>query len=133
MKKQSAKVNYMRIIHKYIQPYTQVYQLYIIHVTLVTAKALKIARKLKLSKVQQRFIEEACMLHDIGIIKVNSRKIGCHGELPYIQHIVEGKKILEAEGLPAHAKIAENHIGVGGLTKEEIIAKKLLLPQRDSR
>ena len=121
----------MRIIHKYIPPYTMLYHIYMIHVTLVTAKALKIARKLKLSKQQQRFIEEACMLHDIGIIKVNSRKIGCHGELPYIQHIVEGRKILDAEGLPEHAKICENHIGVGGLTKEEIIAKKLLLPQRD--
>ncbi len=131
MNQTNAKVNYMRIIHKYIPPYTMLYHIYMIHVTLVTTKALKIARKLKLSKAQQRFIEEACMLHDIGIIRVNSRKIGCHGELPYIQHILEGRKILEEEGLPEHAKIAENHIGVGGLTKEEIIAKKLLLPQKD--
>jgi uncharacterized protein len=102
-----------------------------IHVTLVTAKALRIARKLKLSKEQLRFIEEASMLHDIGIIKVDAKKIGCHGELPYIQHIVEGRVILEAEGLPLHARIAENHIGVGGLTKEEITTKKLQLPKRD--
>lgn len=121
----------MRIIHKYIPPYTLAYQVYIIHVSLVTAKALRIARKLKLTKAQQRFIEEACMLHDIGVIKVDAQKIGCHGELPYILHITEGRKILEAEGLPLHAKIAENHIGVGGMTKEEIISKKIPLPQRD--
>src|SRR5687768_12925958 len=107
------------------------YSIYILHVTLVTTKALKIARKLNLSEEQQHFIEEASMLHDIGIVHVKAAKLGCHGEMPYICHIIEGRKILEAEGLPQHAKIAENHIGVGGLTKGEIIAEKLPLPHRD--
>jgi len=124
-------INYYRIIQKYIPPYSVTYSIYITHVTLVTAKALEIARRLKLTKEQQQFIEEACMLHDIGIIKVDAPEIGCTGELPYIQHIVEGRKILEAEGLPLHAKIAENHIGVGGLSKREIVEGKISLPQRD--
>ena len=125
------KVDYFKIIQNHIPVYSLAYRIYVPHVTLVTAKAIKIAKKLKLKPEQIRFIEEAGMLHDIGIIKVKSIKIGCLGELPYIQHIVEGRKILEAEGLPLHAKIAENHIGVGGLTKDEIIKNKLLLPQRD--
>jgi uncharacterized protein len=125
------KLDYFRIIHKYIPPYSLTYRIYITHVTLVTAKALQIARRLKLSAEQQHFIEEACMLHDIGIIHVKAKEIGCTGEMPYIYHITEGRKILEAEGLPLHARIAENHIGVGGLTKKEIIEGKIPLPQRD--
>lgn len=125
------RVDYFKIIQKYIPPHTAAYPIYIIHVTLVTEKALRIAKKLKLSKERQHFIEEACMLHDIGIVKVKAKEIFCNGELPYIHHVVEGRKILEAEGLPLHAKIAENHIGVGGLSKEEIIKGKLTLPQRD--
>jgi uncharacterized protein len=125
------KLDYLRIIHKYIPPYSLTYSVYIIHVTLVTAKALEIARRLKLSADQQRFIEEAGMLHDIGIVHVKAKEIGCNGEMPYINHIVEGRKILETEGLPLHARIAENHIGVGGISKEEIIKGKMPLPPRD--
>jgi uncharacterized protein len=121
----------MRIIHKHIPPYSPTYRIYLPHVVLVTAKALKIARRLKLKAEQQLFIEEAGMLHDIGIVHVNAEKMGCHGTLPYICHITEGRKILEEEGLPRHALVAENHIGVGGLTKEEIIEEKLPLPHRD--
>lgn len=124
-------VDYLKIIQKYIPPHTFAYRVYIIHVTLVTNKALQIARRLKLSKTQQIFIEEASMLHDIGIVMVNSKEIGCVGELPYICHVVEGRRILEKEGLPFHARIAENHISVGGLSKEEIIKAKMPLPHRD--
>ena len=125
------KIDYLRIIHKYIPPNSLTYNIYIVHVTLVTAKALTIARRLKLSEEQQSFIEEACMLHDIGIVHVKAKELGCNGEMPYIYHIVEGRKMLEAEGLPLHARIAENHIGVGGLTREEIIKDKIVLPHRD--
>lgn len=124
-------VDYLSIIHKYIPPNSLTYRIYLPHVTLVTAKALKIAKKLELSEARLRFIEEASMLHDIGIVHVKASKLGCNGEMPYICHIVEGRKILEAEGLPKHALIAENHIGVGGLTKAEIIDEKLPLPHRD--
>jgi len=125
------KIDYFKIINKYISPYSPAYNIYVVHVSLVTAKAIKIARHLELSADQQRFIEEASMLHDIGIVHVKAKDIFCNGEMPYVYHIIEGRKILEAEGLPLHARIAENHIGVGGLTKEEIIKEKMPLPQRD--
>ena len=126
-----AKVDYLRIIEKYIPPQSLAFRIYMVHVSLVTAKALQIGRRLKLTKQQLQFIEEACMLHDIGIVKVRKKIIGCSGELPYIFHLTEGRKILEHEGLPLHALIAENHVGVGGLTKAEIIRKKLLIPAKD--
>ncbi|RMH73610.1 MAG: HD domain-containing protein [Gemmatimonadetes bacterium] len=124
------KVNYFEIIHRYIPPDSRLYGVYIPHVTLVTAKALAIGKRLKLTEDQLQFIEEAAMLHDIGVIKVKAPEIGCQGELPYICHISEGRKILEAEGLARHAVVAETHIGVG-LTEKEIILNQLPLPARD--
>ena len=76
------------------------------------------------------FIYEAAMLHDIGIIRCHAPSIGCHGDLPYICHGIEGRKMLEAENLPRHALVCERHTG-SGLTCEEIIDSDLPLPHRD--
>ncbi|MFH0791660.1 MAG: HD domain-containing protein [bacterium] len=124
------KVDYLKIIHKYIKPNSAAYRFYIPHVVLVTVKATHIGRKMGLSSEKVRFIEEASMLHDIGIIKTKDEEIGCNGKAPYICHILEGQKILEKEGLPKHALVARTHIGVG-ITKDEVISNKLPLPQED--
>ncbi len=124
------KTDYFKIIHKYILPESFTYRVYIPHVSLVTAKALKIAKQLGLSYEQQIFIEEAAMLHDIGIVKVKGYSPSSDGNLPYICHAPIGRKILEHEELPKHALVAERHIGVG-ISKQEIIASQLPLPHRD--
>lgn len=123
-------MNYYDIIHKYIPPGSKTYPIYITHVTLVTKKALEIGRKLGLSDEKLQFIEKAGMLHDIGIIKVDDAGIFCTGELPYISHGVEGRKILERENLEKHALVCERHTGVG-IYKDEIVQRKLPLPKRD--
>lgn len=125
-------VDYFAIIHRYIPPNSRAYAFYVPHVTLVTAKALRLGRALGLSAERLRFVEEAGMLHDIGIVRVHEPEIGCTGDLPYICHGVEGRRILEAEGLPRHALVAERHIGTG-LTAEEIERAGLPLPRRDMR
>ena len=71
------------------------------------------------------------MLHDIGIVKVDSPQIGCYGKLPYLCHLTEGRAILIKEGLPKHARVAANHVGVGGLSKKEIIEGNLPLLAED--
>ena len=124
------RVDYFRIIHKYIPPDSPLYPIYLIHCQLVANKALKIARKLKLSDESQQFIEEAAMLHDIGILRTNAPGIYCYGDLPYVCHVLEGCKILEAEGLPRHAQVAESHIGVG-INQEDIREQNLPFPPRD--
>lgn len=126
----TKKINYFKIIHKYIRPDSLTYSLYLPHVSLVTAKSIRIAERLDLSDAKLQFIEEAAMLHDIGIVMVNDEELGCSGKLDYICHGVEGRKILEKEGLLKHAKIAENHTGVG-IFKDEIIKNNLPLPKRD--
>jgi len=124
-------VDYFKIIHTYIPPDSSLYKIYLPHVSLVTAKALRLAQNLHLSPEQQRFIEEAAMLHDIGIIEVKPyRLMDHHGNLPYICHAPAGRAILEREGLPRHALIAERHIGVG-ISKHEILEHNLPLPPRD--
>jgi uncharacterized protein len=122
-------VDYFKIIHKHIPPDSPAYRFYLPHVILVTAKALKIAHSLHLSAEQIQFIEEAAMLHDIGTIKTNDPAIGCFGTLPYIQHGIAGKEILEAEGLPRHAAAVERHFGVG-ITLEDIEIHDLPLPKQ---
>ena len=123
-------LNYFSLINKYYSPETRTYKIFLIHAILVTNKALKIGRKLNLDKKELAFIEEASMLHDIGVIKVNSPKMDCAGELPYIAHGVAGAEILRQEGLEKHALVAERHVGVG-LTAKEIEARKLPLPKKD--
>lgn len=124
------RVDYFRIIHNYIPPDSPTYPIYIIHCQLVARKALSIATRLELSDESKQFIEEAAMLHDIGIVRTDTPSLFCHGTLPYPCHVIEGRKILETEGLPHHAAVAESHIGVG-ITQADIEAQGLPFPPRD--
>ncbi len=123
-------VDYFAIIHRHIPHNSSAYSVYLPHVALVTAKALKTARQLGLSEAQQRFIEEAAMLHDIGIMRVKPFIESTNGAPPYICHAPIGREMLEQEGLPRHALVAERHVGVG-LSKADIVCQSLPLPQRD--
>ena len=123
-------IDYIEIIKKYIDDSKPLYRIYMIHAVLVTGKALTIARRLKLEPEICLFIEQASMLHDIGVVMVDAPDIDCRGTLSYIEHGVAGRKLLETEGLFEHALVCERHIGLG-LTRDEILEKKLLLPPRD--
>ncbi len=100
------------------------------HSRLVAAKALRIADALGLPEAGRRFIEEAALLHDIGVCRISAPAIGCFGTEPYIRHGILGREILEAEGMPRHAMVCERHIGVG-LTPGDIRSQGLPLPERD--
>ena len=76
------------------------------------------------------FIEEAAMLHDIGIVGCNAPGIFCTGSEPYICHGIIGAEMLRSEGYPEHARVCERHTGAG-ITSEEIASQHLPLPQRD--
>ncbi|MBQ6436296.1 HDIG domain-containing protein [bacterium] len=123
-------LDYFKIINQYYRPGTRTYKIYVVHVTLVTNKALQIARRLGLSEAEQEFIEEAAMLHDIGVCQTNSPKMDCTGEGAYITHGVQGAEMLRQAGLEKHALVAERHVGVG-LTKHEIEERHLPLPAQD--
>jgi len=124
-------VNYFEMINKHIDPNSAFYAIYVPHVTMVTQKALTIAQRLGLDTETQRFIEEAAMLHDIGIsVNIDAPKLHVSGDMPYICHGSQGRELLEKEGLPKHALVAERHTGVG-ITLEEIEARDLPIPHRE--
>ena len=100
------------------------------HGRLVTEKALRVAGRVASLGPNLSFIEEASMLHDIGIFLTNAPHLGCYGDKPYICHGYLGRELLEKEGLPGHAMVCERHVGAG-LTVTDIETGNLPLPLRD--
>jgi uncharacterized protein len=96
----------------------------------VADKALDIVRRHPELEVDAQFIEEAALLHDIGIVSVNAPRIECYGTEAYIRHGVLGAEMLRAEGLELHARVCERHTGTG-LTMEQIVQQELPLPHQD--
>ena len=100
------------------------------HSRLVTKRALKICDLHPELNLNRRFVEEAAMLHDIGIIKCNAPGIYCFGSEPYLIHGRVGAEMMRAEGYPDHARVCERHTGAG-IGKEEIKRLELPLPYED--
>lgn len=120
----------VKLIGKYYDPDSKAHHFLLHHGRMVAGKALRIAGKLNGRSPDSRFIEEAALLHDIGIYLTNAPAIGCFGPHPYIAHGYLGREILEKEGLPEHALICERHVGLG-LTISDIEANGFPLPLRD--
>ena len=118
------------LLEKYFYQSRTSFEIVLEHSRLVAEKALIVARLQNNSELDFQFIEEAALLHDIGVSRTHAPKIGCHGKQPYICHGVLGREILEAEGFPAHALVCERHIGVG-LTIEDIVHQQLEIPKRN--
>ncbi len=106
------------------------YEIVLEHSRYVAALALDVCEHLSLGADDRIFIEEAALLHDIGVSQVKAPDIGLNGVHPYIMHGVLGRAILEKEGYPVHALVCERHIGVG-LTVADIERQNLPLPHRD--
>jgi len=139
-------MNPLQIIEKYYKKNTPLYEILISHSEAVAEKALKIietqniaethnvgarhALPLLRQNIDKNFVQEAAMLHDIGIFLTNAPSIHCFGTHNYIEHGYLGAEILRAENLPKHALVCERHTGTG-LTVQDIINKKLPLPLRD--
>jgi uncharacterized protein len=117
------------IIEKYYAPDSQAYFFLVEHGKAVARKALEIAARLGDLHPDLEFIEEAALLHDIGIFSTNLPKIGCFGAHPYISHGYLGRQLLEEEGFAAHALVCERHVGMG-LTIADIETNLFPLPKR---
>ena len=100
------------------------------HSRYVADLALEVAESLTLPEETRLFIEEAALLHDIGVCQVLAPSLGLHGPYPYITHGVNGREILDREGFPLHALVCERHTGVG-LTLKDIVSQNLPLPHRE--
>ncbi|MDZ4184590.1 MAG: HD domain-containing protein [Desulfuromonadales bacterium] len=119
------------LLEKYYPPGDPAREILFAHSRAVAAKAMAVARRLPPSEtIDLSFVEEAALLHDIGIRFVHAPAIGCHGDLPYLAHGYKGRELLEVEGWPRHALVCERHIGVG-LSAASILAQHLPVPHRD--
>ena len=118
------------IIDKYYADNEPLRQILLTHSRSVADMALSVARKHPELKVDEDFLFEAAMLHDIGVFQTDAPGIQCFGSEPYIRHGWLGGQLLRSEGLPRHARVAERHTGTG-LTREAIIRQALPLPLED--
>ena len=123
-------MDYQVIINKYYPEDNELRHILLVHSRAVADKALAIADRHPELSLDRQFIEEAAMLHDIGIVRCNAPGIQCFGTEPYICHGRIGAEMLRAEGFPRHARVCERHTGAG-ITRSQIIAQKLPLPQQD--
>ncbi len=121
-------MNPIEIASAHIPP--NLWKVFFVHSILVAQFSLQIADKLALDRETKKFIEEAALLHDIGIGKVSMTKEELQAKPPYIQHGIIGEKILQDLGYPLHAAVCRNHIGVG-LSRQVILKNKLPLPAED--
>lgn len=122
---------YQQIIDKYYGGCGALRHILLTHSEDVARKAMQIAQARPDLDIDTRFVWEAAMLHDIGIIRVDAPRIECHGNEPYIRHGVCGAQMLRDEGLPeSYARVCERHTGAG-LTLDDIVSQNLPLPHCD--
>ena len=127
-------MDYIKLIDKYYGDVPPLRHVLVTHSRQVADRALAIVDAhpewTRQGLVDRNFVEEAAMLHDIGIIYCNAPKIYCNGTHAYIEHGYLGAELLRAEGLPKHALVAERHTGTG-ITIEQIEREELPIPERD--
>ena len=123
-------MNPIEIIQKYYTPKSEAYRILVDHSRDVANKALAIARNHPELNLDLEFIEEAAMLHDIGIFLTNAPGISCFGTHPYICHGYLGAELMRREGFPKHARVCERHTGTG-LTLQNILEQNLPLPHQN--
>ena len=123
-------LNPYSILQKYYDSKSELYRILITHSEQVKDKALDIIQKHPEFLVNTKFIEDAALLHDIGVFMCYAPKISSYGEHHYIEHGYLGADLLRKEGLLQHALVAERHTGTG-ISLETILERDLPLPHRD--
>ena len=123
-------MDYNKIIEKYYTPGTELYNIFMRHSRDVTRRALQIVDAHPELGADRQFVEEAAMLHDIGIVRCDAPGICCHGTEPYLRHGMIGAAMMREEGYNRHARVCERHTGAG-LSAREIEQQDLPLPHRD--
>ena len=123
-------MDYQAIIDKYYPEENELRRILMIHSRSVADKALAIAEAHPELPIDKQFVEEAAMLHDIGIFRTNAPSIQCFGTEPYICHGTIGAQLMREEGFPQHALVCERHTG-SGLSLLEIERQNLPVPHHD--
>ena len=125
-------MNYQSIIDKYYPEDDELRRLLLRHSRQVADRCLLICKQHQELPIETQFIEEAAMLHDIGIRWCHAPGIFCNGEEHYIRHGFIGGRILREEGFERHARVCERHTGTGlvrvplGKDNEPLLSEELV-------
>jgi len=120
-------MDYVKLIEQYYPDDDQLRRLLLKHSRQVADRCLLICERHKELEVDIAFVEEAAMVHDIGIRWCNAPSIACNGAEPYIMHGIIGGRLLREKGYERHARVCERHTGTG-ITTEQIVRQGLPLP-----
>lgn len=123
-------MNALALIDKYYPEENELKRILLTHSRSVADKALALARLHPELKLDLQFIEEAALLHDIGIFLTDADGIHCYGSHPYICHGYLGADLVRKEGYPRHALVCERHTGAG-LSLKAIEERNLPIPHRE--
>lgn len=123
-------MDYQTIIDKYYPEASRLRDILICHSRQVADRALQICDAHPELGLDRTFVEEAAMLHDIGIFRCDAPGIACHGTEPYICHGRIGAELMRNEGYERHARVCERHTGAG-LSRHDIVSQDLPLPHQD--
>lgn len=118
------------VIDRYYPQDDELKDIYMTHARAVSDFALSLAHRHPELALDEKFIHEAAMLHDIGIFLTDAPRIHCHGTEQYLCHGYLGAQLLRSLGYERHARVCERHTGTG-LTKEVILQNGWNLPARD--
>lgn len=148
-------MNSVEILHHFIDPNEALYQVVYLHSRAVADFALRLADRHPQWPIDRSLLEDAALLHDVGVVRVDAPSIHCFGSEPYIRHGVLGAAMLRelASDVAAHleddaaarldgdatrlvsrleacARVCERHTGTG-LTIRAIEEGGLPLPKQD--
>lgn len=123
-------MDYQALIDKYYPEKDELARLLATHSRQVADRCLAIAARHPELHIDTTFVEEAAMLHDIGIRWCHAPGIGCHGTEHYLCHGLIGARLLRQEGYERHARVCERHTGTG-ITRQQIIQQDMPLPPGD--
>ena len=120
----------LAIIDKYYPENNELKHILLTHSRSVADKALWIADKHPELNLDRVFLEEAALLHDIGVFLTDAPGIHCHGTHPYICHGYLGSQLMQEEGYMRYALVCERHTGAG-LSLQSIQDQNLPVPHRE--
>lgn len=124
------RIDVMGIIDRYYPEDNELKNIYMVHARKVTELALEMARRHPELDIDMQFVEEAAMLHDLGIFMTDAPRIYCCGNELYLCHGYLGAELLRSLGYERHARVCERHTSTG-LTKEQVVANGWNLPVKD--
>jgi uncharacterized protein len=124
------KMDYQAIIDKYYAADDDLRRLLLLHSRQVADRCLLICKNHPELRADRQFVEEAAMLHDIGIRWCHAPGIFCQGTEPYLRHGLIGARLMREEGWERHARVCERHTGTG-ITRQQIADQQLPLPDGD--